>query len=103
MYAVIRTGGKQYRVSEGDVIRVETLAAEAGSSIDLTDVLMIANGDDIKIGTPVLDGAKVTADVTAHGRHKKIEIVKFRRRKHFDRRTGHRQNYTELKITGIAG
>lgn len=103
MYAVIRTGGKQYRVSEGDVIRVETLAAEAGSSIELDDVLMIANGDDIKIGTPVLDGAKVTADVTAHGRHKKIEIVKFRRRKHFDRRTGHRQNYTELKITGIAG
>lgn len=103
MYAVIRTGGKQYRVSEGDVIRVETLAAEAGSSIELDDVLMIANGDDIKIGAPVLEGAKVTADVTAHGRHKKIEIVKFRRRKHFDRRTGHRQNYTELKITGIAG
>jgi len=103
MYAVIRTGGKQYRVSEGDVIRVETLTAEAGSSVELSDVLMIANGDDIKIGTPILEGAKVTADVTEHGRHKKIEIVKFRRRKHFDRRTGHRQNYTELKITGIAG
>ncbi|GAB6039746.1 50S ribosomal protein L21 [Endothiovibrio diazotrophicus] len=103
MYAVIRTGGKQYRVSEGDVIRVETLAAEAGSSVELGDVLMIADGDEIKIGTPVLEGAKVTADVTAHGRHKKIEVVKFRRRKHFDRRTGHRQNYTELKITGIAG
>jgi large subunit ribosomal protein L21 len=102
MYAVIRTGGKQYRVSEGDVIRVEKLAADAGSTVELGDVLMIADGDQVNVGAPLVDGAKVTATVTSHGRGKKIEIVKFRRRKHYDKRTGHRQDYTELTITGIA-
>ena len=91
MYAVIKTGGKQYRVSEGDTIRVEKLPAEEGASIELDQVLMIA------------DGAKVTASVAGHGRAKKVYIVKFRRRKHFMKRAGHRQDYTELKITGIAG
>jgi len=102
MYAVIKTGGKQYRVSEGDTLRVETLAAEAGASVDLDDVLMVADGDNIKIGAPYIEGGKVTATVVSHGRGKKIEIIKFRRRKHYDKKTGHRQNYTELKITGIS-
>ena len=103
MYAVIVTGGKQYRVAEGDVLRVETLPVEAGQSVELDKVLMIANGDDIKIGAPYLDGGKVSATVEAHGRGEKVKIVKFRRRKHHRKQMGHRQNYTELKITGIAG
>jgi len=101
MYAVIKTGGKQYKVSEGQTLRVEKLNAEAGSSVDLNEVLMVADGDDIKIGSPVLDGGKVTATVTAHGRGKKINIVKFRRRKHYRRQAGHRQDYTEIKIDKI--
>ena len=102
MYAVIVSGGKQYRVSEGDVLRVESLPAEEGSTIELEKVLMVANGDDVKVGVPVVDGAKVTATVQSHGRGDKIKIVKFRRRKHSRKQMGHRQNYTELKITGIA-
>ena len=102
MYAVIKTGGKQYRVSEGDTLRVETLTAEAGASVDFDGVLMVADGDNIKIGAPYIEGGKVTATVVGHGRGKKIEIIKFRRRKHYDKKTGHRQNYTELKITGIS-
>jgi len=101
MYAVIKTGGKQYKVSEGETLRVEKLNAEAGSSVDLNEVLMVADGDDIKIGAPMLDGSKVTATVTAHGRGKKIKIVKFRRRKHYRRQAGHRQDYTEIKIDKI--
>ena len=103
MYAVIETGGKQYRVTEGQSIKVEKLDAEAGSSIDLDKVLMVANGDDIKVGAPYLDGGKVTATVKSHGRAKKIHIIKFRRRKHHQKATGHRQHYTELQITGISG
>jgi len=103
MYAVIETGGKQYRVAEGQSIKVEKLDAEAGSSIDLDKVLMVANGDDIKVGAPYLDGGKVTATVKSHGRAKKIHIIKFRRRKHHQKATGHRQHYTELQITGISG
>jgi large subunit ribosomal protein L21 len=103
MYAVIETGGKQYRVTEGQSIKVEKLDAEAGSSIDLDKVLMVANGDDIKVGAPYLQGGKVTATVKSHGRGEKIRIVKFRRRKHFQKETGHRQHYTELQITGISG
>ena len=103
MYAVIETGGKQYRVTEGQSIKVEKLDAEAGSNIDLDKVLMVANGDDIKVGAPYLDGGKVTATVKSHGRGKKIQIIKFRRRKHHQKATGHRQHYTELQITGISG
>ena len=102
MYAVIVTGGKQYRVSKGDKLRVEKLDAEEGSSVELDRVLMVVDGDDIKIGAPVLDSGKVTAQVRAHGRGDKVEIIKFRRRKHHMKRQGHRQAYTELEITGIS-
>ena len=103
MYAVIQTGGKQYRVSEGLKLKVEKLDVAEGDSIELDKVLMVANGDDIKIGTPYIDGGKVTATVKSHGRGKKVKIIKFRRRKHHMKRQGHRQSYTELEITGIAG
>jgi large subunit ribosomal protein L21 len=102
MYAVIMTGGKQYRVSQGDKVRVEKLDAAEGDSIEFGKVLMVVDGDDIKIGAPVLDGGKVTAQVKAHGRGDKVEIIKFRRRKHHMKRQGHRQAYTELEITGIS-
>ena len=103
MYAVIVTGGKQYRVSQGDKVRVEKLDAAEGDSVELDKVLMVVDGDDIRIGAPVLDGGKVTAEVKAHGRGDKVEIVKFRRRKHHMKRQGHRQAFTELEITGITG
>ena len=102
MYAVIVTGGKQYRVSQGDKLRVEKLDVAEGDSVDLDQVLMVVDGDDVKIGTPVLDSGKVTAEVKAHGRGDKVEIIKFRRRKHHMKRQGHRQAYTELEITGIS-
>ncbi|HEB95696.1 MAG TPA: 50S ribosomal protein L21 [Sedimenticola thiotaurini] len=102
MYAVIQTGGKQYRVAEGDVLRVEKLAADEGAGIELDKVLMVADGDDIKVGTPYVEGGRVTATVQSHGRGGKVKIVKFRRRKHHLKRQGHRQWYTELKITGIS-
>ena len=101
MYAVIKTGGKQYRVAEGDVLRVEKLDAEQGATVNFDDVLLIAKGDDIKVGTPNVAGAKVTATVEAHGRGPKVTIIKFRRRKHHRKQMGHRQSYTELQITGI--
>ena len=103
MYAVIATGGKQYRVAEGDVIRVEKLDAEAGASVDFDQVLMVGEGEQVKIGAPFVDGGKVTATVKAHGRGDKIWILKFRRRKHHRKQMGHRQDYTEIQITGIAG
>ena len=102
MYAVIETGGKQYRVAEGDKVRVEKLDAETGASIDLAKVLMIADGAEVKVGKPFLEGTKVTAEVTSHGRGDKVTIIKFRRRKHHMKRQGHRQWFTELKITGIS-
>jgi len=102
MYAVIKTGGKQYKVSEGETLKVERLNADAGSSIDLNEVLMVADGEDVKIGTPFLDGGKVSATIESHGRHKKIRIVKFKRRKHYRRQMGHRQDYTEIKIAKIS-
>ncbi len=102
MYAVIVTGGKQYRVAEGDKLRVEKLEVAEGDSIDFDKVLMVADGDDIKVGTPYVDGGKVTAQVRAHGRGDKVEIIKFRRRKHHMKRQGHRQAYTEVEITGIS-
>jgi large subunit ribosomal protein L21 len=103
MYAVIKTGGKQYKVSQGDVLRVEKLAAAEGDSISFDQVLMIADAGDVKIGTPVIDGTSVTASVRKHGRAKKIEIVKFKRRKHHRKQMGHRQSYTEIEITAIDG
>jgi large subunit ribosomal protein L21 len=101
MYAVIKTGGKQYRVSQGDKVRVEKIVAEEGQDIQLDSVLMIGDGDNVTVGTPLVDGATVSATVKAQGRAKKVKIIKFRRRKHHMKRQGHRQSYTELEITGI--
>ena len=103
MYAVIQTGGKQYRVTEGANLRVEKIDAEEGASVELDKVLMIGEGEDVKVGTPYVDGGKVTATVKAHGRGKKVNIIKFKRRKHHMKRQGHRQWFTELEITGITG
>jgi large subunit ribosomal protein L21 len=102
MYAVIQTGGKQYRVSEGDILRVEKLGADEGAEMELDKVLMIADGDNVKVGTPYVEGGKVSVTVKSHGRGKKVKIVKFRRRKQYLKRQGHRQSYTELQITGIS-
>jgi len=102
MYAVIQTGGKQYRVRQGEVLKVETLPAEAGQEVEFDKVLLVQSDDGIRVGRPYLEGGKVIATVTAHGRHPKIRIVKFRRRKHHMKQAGHRQNYTEIKITGIS-
>jgi len=103
MYAVIKTGGKQYRVKEGDVLKIEKLELETGSAVDFDQVLLVANGEDVKVGAPLVDGAKVSAEVVNHGRGDKVTIIKFRRRKHSMKRQGHRQWFTEVKITGIAG
>ncbi len=102
MYAVIKTGGKQYRVAQGQTLRVEKLESEVGASIDLDEVLMVADGDNIMIGTPKVESGKVTAVIKGHGRGEKVRIVKFRRRKHHLKRQGHRQAYTEIEITGIS-
>ena len=101
MYAVIEAGGKQHRGVEGEVIRVEKIEAETGSTIDFDRVLMVGEGESIKVGAPVVDGAKVSAEVIQHGRGDKVTIVKFKRRKHHMKRQGHRQWFTEIKITGI--
>ncbi len=101
MYAVIKTGGKQYRVKQGDTIKVEKIEADQGSSVNISDVLLIANGDAIKVGNPLVAGASVSATVKSHGRGPKIRIIKMKRRKHYRKRMGHRQSYTELSITGI--
>ena len=100
MYAVIESGGKQHRVIEGETLKLEKLEAATGATVEFDKVLMIG-GETVKIGTPILAGSKVTAEVVAHGRHKKIKIVKFNRRKHYRKETGHRQWFTEVKITGI--
>lgn len=102
MYAVIKTGGKQYKVSVGDKLKVEQIPADIDSKIELSEVLMIADGDAVKVGTPLVAGAKVTATVVAHGRGEKIRIFKMRRRKHYQKRQGHRQNFTEIRIDAIA-
>ena len=101
MFAVIKTGGKQYRVQEGQTLKVEKLAVEAGSAVEFAEVLLVSYGDDVKVGAPVVEGVKVTAEVVAHGRGDKVKILKFRRRKHSMKRQGHRQWFTEVKITGI--
>ena len=103
MYAVIKTGGKQYRVSEGETVKIEKLEAEEGAKVEFDNVLMIADGDNVKVGAPTVSGGKVTGTVKSQGRHKKIEVIKFKRRKHHDKRTGHRQYFTEVEITGIKG
>lgn len=102
MYAVIKTGGKQYRVSEGDRLRVEMLDVEAGSEISFDQVLLVGSGDSVKVGTPLVSGAVVKAQVEDHGRGDKIVVIKFRRRKHYRKKQGHRQYYTQVKITGIS-
>lgn len=102
MYAVIETGGKQYRVAEGQTLKVEKLPVDEGGSVEFDKVLMVANGDDIKVGKPYVDGGKVTATVKSQGRDDKVMIIKFRRRKHHRKQMGHRQYYTELQITGIS-
>jgi large subunit ribosomal protein L21 len=102
MYAVITSGSKQFRVTEGQTLKLGKMPAEVGDTINFDNVLMIANGDDIKIGAPFVKGGKVVASVVSHGRHDKIQILKFRRRKHHMKRMGHRQDYTEVKITTIA-
>ncbi len=103
MFAVIKTGGKQYRVSQGDKLRVESLDAEEGDAVSLDQVMMVGEGDKVTVGEPLISGASVNARVITHGRGKKVDIVKFRRRKHYRRQMGHRQNYTELEITSIQG
>ncbi|HMM72910.1 MAG TPA: 50S ribosomal protein L21 [Rhodocyclaceae bacterium] len=102
MYAVIQTGGKQYRVAAGDKLKVETLPAEVGAQITLDRVLAVGNGGELKVGAPLLSGATVQATVLAHGRHDKVTIFKMRRRKHYQRHQGHRQNYTEIRIEQIS-
>ncbi|PWK50903.1 50S ribosomal protein L21 [Pleionea mediterranea] len=103
MYAVFQSGGKQHRVKEGQTLKLEKIEAETGSSIDFDKVLMVGSGADVKVGAPYVDGAKVTAEVVTQGRHKKIKIIKFKRRKHHMKQMGHRQWFTEVKITGING
>lgn len=102
MYAVIKTGGKQYRVAAGERVKVESLAAEVGSQVQLADVLAIADGDNVRFGSPFLSGAAVVATVVGHGRGDKVTIFKMKRRKHYQKHGGHRQNYTELRIDSIA-
>jgi len=101
MYAVIKTGGKQYRVSEGDRLRVEKLPGEVGTSVTFDQILMLG-GETVAIGAPLVAGAKVTAEIVAQDRAKKIIVFKFRRRKNYRRKRGHRQPYTELRITGVS-
>ncbi len=103
MYAVIKTGGKQYKVVQGLTLKVESLVAEVGSTISFDEVLMIANGDALKVGAPMVSGAAVKAEVISHGRGEKVRIVKHRRRKHYHKEMGHRQNFTEVKISEIVG
>lgn len=102
MYAVFQSGGKQHRVSEGQTIRLEKLDIATGETIEFDQVLMIANGEEINIGAPLVDGGKIKAEIIAHGRGEKIKIVKFRRRKHYRKQQGHRQWFTDVKITGIS-
>ena len=103
MYVVIKTGGKQYRVTKGEILQVEKLEAETGASVEFDTVLMIADSSQVRIGAPYIEGARVTATVKSQGRSPKVLIVKFRRRKHYRKTQCHRQSYTELQISGISG
>ena len=102
MYAVIKTGGKQYRVSAGQKLKVEQIPADVGAEITLDQVLMVGEGESVKVGAPLVAGATVKCTVVSHGRHDKVKIFKMRRRKHYQKHQGHRQNYTELRIDSIA-
>lgn len=102
MYAVIKTGGKQYKVAAGEKIKVEQITADVGQEIVIDQVLAVGNGAELKVGAPLVDGASVTATVVSHGRHDKVRIFKMRRRKHYQKHQGHRQNYTELRIEAIS-
>ncbi len=102
MYAVIKTGGKQYRVAAGEKLKIEQIPAEVGAEITLNQVLMVGEGESVKIGAPLVPGATVQAKVIAQGRHDKVKIFKMRRRKHYQKHQGHRQNYTEIVISGIS-
>jgi len=102
MYAVIRTGGKQYRVAPGEKLRVERLGAEVGQEVVLDEVLLVADGDALRMGAPLVAGASVRAKVLRHGRGEKVRIFKLKRRKHYRKSQGHRQNFTEIEIVGIA-
>jgi len=102
MYAVIESGGKQHRVTEGEVLKLEKIEAGTGESINFDKVLMVGQGGDVQIGAPYIASGKVTAEVISHGRDDKVTIIKFRRRKHFRKQQGHRQWFTEVKITGIS-
>ena len=101
MYAVIKSGGKQYRVATGDTVKLESVQGDIGQQVKLTDVLTIADGDNLRFGAPFISGASVMATVLSHGRHDKVTIFKRQRRKHFHKHGGHRQNYTELRIDSI--
>jgi large subunit ribosomal protein L21 len=103
MYAIIKTGGKQYRVAAGEKLKVEKLAGDIGSELLIDQVLLVGAGDDVKVGTPLVPGASVSAKVLAHGLGDKVKIFKMRRRKHYEKNQGHRQGYTEIEITGISG
>jgi large subunit ribosomal protein L21 len=101
MYAVIKSGGKQYRVESGAKFRVEALSAEVGAAVSFDEVLLVGEGDQLKVGTPLVSGAKVKATVVAHGRGDKVKIFKLRRRKHYTKTQGHRQSYTEVRVDDI--
>lgn len=101
-YAVIKTGGKQYRVAEGDIVDVEKIVANDGDSVELDQVIMVVDGDKVTVGAPFVEGAKVSATVRGHGRGDKVRIIKFRRRKHYRKQAGHRQHFTRLEVTGIS-
>lgn len=102
-YAVVKTGGKQYRVSEGDLLSVEKLDAEEGASVELDQVLMVGNGADVKVGKPLVEGAKVVATVESQYKGRKIDVIKFKRRQGYRRTLGHRQPMTKIRVTGIEG
>ena len=102
MYAVIKTGGKQYRVAAGEKLKIEQIPADVGAEITLDQILMVGEGESVKIGTPIVAGASVKATVLSQGRHDKVKIFKMRRRKHYQKHQGHRQNYTEIRIDGIS-
>jgi len=102
MHAVIKTGGKQYRVEAGDKLDVESLLSDLGGEVEFSEVLLLSDADNVEIGTPYIEGVRVTAKVLEHGRGRKIRVIKFKRRKKYRRQMGHRQNYTRVEITGIA-
>ena len=101
MYAVVKTGGKQYKVAPGEKLKVEQIPADVGAQVVLDQVLLVGEGDDVRLGQPVVAGAAVNATVVSHGRHDKVRIFKMRRRKHYQKHQGHRQNFTELQISAV--